>query len=189
MHPNLLYLFNSIHPLTEAAKSFLDAKIRVYEFSKKAYLLKEGQVCNDIYFIESGLIKSFYKKEDKEVTSWFMKENDIVISVKSFLKREKSYEYIQAIENSVVHAISHDDLDELYKVSLEFNIIGRIVTETYYVLSEERLFSMRKQKAEERFAFLLKEHPEIIQRAPVKDIASYLGISQETLSRIRSKMI
>jgi CRP-like cAMP-binding protein len=68
-------------------------------------VLKEGQVCDNIYFIEQGYLRSFYLKDGKEITAWFMKENDVIVSVNSFFKREPSYEYIQAIEDSILHYV------------------------------------------------------------------------------------
>jgi CRP-like cAMP-binding protein len=150
-------------------------------------LLKEGQVANYIYFIERGLVRSYYLKDGNEVCSWFMKEGDVIISVNSFFNRIPSYEYLQAIEDTTVYFIHYDQLQNIYKKFIEFNIVGRILTEKYYQLSEERLFLMRRQKASERYNHLLEHHPEILQRVPRTYIASYLGITLETLSRINKK--
>lgn len=116
-----------------------------------------------------------------------MKENDVIISVDSFYKRRPSYEFIQTIEETTVSYIHYDELQSLYIDFMEFNVIGRILTEKYYCLSEERLHAMRKQSALGRFRFLEANHPEIIQRTSLGQIASYLGVSLETLSRIRGK--
>ena len=116
-----------------------------------------------------------------------MKENDVFISVNSFFNRQPSQEYIETIEESTLCYIHYDELQKMYKDFIEFNVIGRVLTEKYYILCEERLQSIRKQKSEERYQFLLSYHSQILQRAPLKYVASYLGISLETLSRIRSK--
>lgn len=187
MNENLLHLFNSIIPLSMSLKERLSETLQTKDFKKNQLVLREGQVCNYIYFIENGFLRSYYLKDGKEITAWFMKENDIIISVNSFFKREPGYEYIQTIEDSTLHYIHYDELQKIYKDFVEFNIVGRVLTEMYYTLSEERLYGMRSQTAEERFAFLLDKHPEIIQRTPRSYIASYLGISFETLSRIRIK--
>ena len=183
----LLMLFNSIVPVSEPLRAQLSETLKTLVCPKKHYILKEGQISSHIYFIERGFVRSFYSKDGKEITCWFMKENDIIISVNSFYKRTPSYESIQSLEECVLHYIHYQELQHLYKEFVEFNIIGRILTENYYILSEERLFSMRKQSAEDRFRHLLQNHPEVIQRARLTDIASYLGISLETLSRIRGK--
>ncbi len=183
----MLKLFESIIPVSDDLKNTLAEKLITEIVPKRAILLREGQVCNNIYFIEKGFIRSFYLKEGKEITSWLMKEGDVITSVSSFFKREPGYEFIQSVEESTVHYLHYNELQNIYKHFIEFNIVGRVLTEKYYTLSEERLYSMRKQSAEERFAFLLDKHPELIMRAPRGYIASYLGISLETLSRIKNK--
>jgi CRP-like cAMP-binding protein len=189
MHSPLLHLCNSIIPLSDGLKERLISLLRVDTFPKKTLLLKEGQICNYIYFIEKGFVRSFILKDDQEITSWFMKENDVFISVDSFFNRQPGQEYIETIEESTLCYIHYDELQKMYRDFIEFNVVGRVLTEKYYVLCEERLQSMRKQKSEERYQFLLSYHPQILQRAPLKYVASYLGISIETLSRIRSKKI
>jgi len=184
MKEELLNLLNSIFPLSDELETELSFYLKFEQFPKKAHLLKEGQICNYIYFIEQGLVRSYYLKDENEVCSWFMKEGDVIISVDSFYNKKPGYESIQAIEDTTVYFINYDELQLLYKKFVEFNIIGRVLTEKYYQLSEQRLFSMRKQTASERYDFLLQHHAEIVQRVPKKYIASYLGVSVETLSRI-----
>ena len=118
-----------------------------------------------------------------------MKENDVIFSVESFLNQTPSYENIQTLEDSNLYYIEYDELQYLYNNCLEFNFIGRVLTEKYYKLSEQRLYSLRMQKANERYNFILNHFPQIILRVPSKYIASYLGISEETLSRIRASIV
>ncbi len=182
-----LKFFNSIIPISTELEQKLSDSLQTKKFPKKYLLHKQGQVCNYIYFIEKGFLRSYYINHDKEITGWFMKENDIIISVNSFFTRNPSYEWIQTIEESTLHYIHYDELQKIYKEFKEFNFIGRTLTEIYYTKSEERLYEMRCHTAKERFQFLLDKHPYIVKRAPVGSIASYLGISLETLSRLRSR--
>ena len=115
-----------------------------------------------------------------------MKENDVIISVFSFYKQVPSVEAIEALEDSVVHYISYKDLMELYEQYLEFNVVGRVLTTHYYMLSEERNFIMRKENAETRYHYFMDNYADLFQRIPLLHIASYLGVSAETLSRIRN---
>jgi len=115
-----------------------------------------------------------------------MEEGDFVISVLSFFRREPSNEYIEALEDGQLCGFHYDDLMYLYKTHLEFNIVGRIFTQEYFCLSEERLMSMRKRKAEQRYQDLLDKNPGLLNRVPLKDLASYLGLTPETLSRMRA---
>ncbi len=114
-----------------------------------------------------------------------MKEGDVIISVESFFNQIPSHENIQALEDSILYYIEYNELQFLYHEHPEFNFVGRKLVEKYYQLSEKRLLSLRMQKAAQRYSFVMDNFPQIIQRVPSKYIASYLGITEETLSRIR----
>jgi CRP-like cAMP-binding protein len=183
----LLFYLNSIHPLSPGLIEHLQGILKTKELPKKAYLLKQGSICTSISFIEKGLLRCFYDKDEKEVCSWFMKEGDVIISVESVFNQTISYENIQALEECTLHYINYNELQYIFRHFPEFNFIGRVLTEKYYTLSEQRLYSIRMQRAQERYQYLIDHFPEIIKRVPSKHIASYLSITEETLSRIRSK--
>jgi CRP-like cAMP-binding protein len=182
----LIFFLNSIRPLSKDTNDFLMSRLQFVEISKKSFVLREGDVCREIYFVTKGLLRCFYNKNEKDVSSWFMKEGDVVISVESFLKQTKSKENIQALEDCSLYYINYDELQLAYSNFSDFNTIGRILTEKYYLLSEQRLYSLRMQRASEKYLFLLNHFPQILLRVPLKYIASYLGITEETLSRIRA---
>lgn len=187
MSLTLITNLQNITPLSEPLCNKLEEIIQTKTFSKKELVVKEGDVSNCIFFIEKGFARSFYTKDGKDITAWFMAENDVIISVASFFTRIKSYENIEALEETTVHYIHYQELEELYRNFSEFNTTGRLLATHYYILSEERLYNMRKQTAEERYYFMLDKYPQLILRAQVSHIASYLGLTIETLSRIRSK--
>jgi hypothetical protein len=118
-----------------------------------------------------------------------MKEGDLIISVESFYQQKPSYESIQALEDCTLISQQYNELQEMYKRFLELNFIARVLTEKYYNLSEQRLYSIRMLRASERYKFLLDNYPELIQRVPSKYLASYLSVTEETLSRIKSKKV
>lgn len=183
----LLKYLNSIHPLSDNLKEYLSKTLKPKNLAKKDFLLKAGHISRDICFINKGLLRCFYLIDDKEVSSWFMKEGDVAISVKSFFQQRESYESIQAIEQSMLHYITYDELQFVYNTFPEFNFVGRVVTSIYYSLSEDRLYAMRMQRANDRYAYLMQHHSELILRVPSKFLASYLGITEVTLSNIKSK--
>jgi CRP-like cAMP-binding protein len=115
-----------------------------------------------------------------------MKEGDVIVSVESFFDQTVSNENIQALEDSILHYISYRDLQYAYREYPEFNFIGRILTEKYYKMSEKRIYSLRMQRAFEKYHNLIDHFPQLVQRVPCRHIASYLGITEETLSRIRA---
>jgi CRP/FNR family transcriptional regulator, anaerobic regulatory protein len=182
----LLYFLNSIHALSDGLQNYLFEILKTKELKKKDFLLKAGHVCRNVCFIEKGLLRCFYTKGDGEVSSWFMKEGDVIISIESFYQQKESYESIQAIEDSLVYFISYTELNYIYRTFPEFNFIGRVLTEKYYTLWAEQLYALRMQQATERYKWLMDHHPELILRVPAKYIASYLGIDETTLSKIKN---
>src|SRR5262249_39678860 len=118
--------------------------------------------------------------------AWFMKEGDLAISVKSFLLQVPGIEWIEALEDTVVHFISHAQLEELYSRWPEFNRIGRLLLQKYYILSEERNSSVKMHTAADRYQYLVDHYPELVRRVQAKHLAAYLGITMERLSVIKN---
>ena len=116
-----------------------------------------------------------------------MKESDFIISIVSFYTRQPAQEYIELLEDGLLWSLSFDQLQRLYQQYPEFNTVGRLLTEQYYILSEQRTINLRMQSAGERYQQLLADFPAIFQRVPLKYIASHLGLSPETVSRLRAK--
>lgn len=185
----LIQLLNTIQPLSSALKGHLEETIKTKELEKRSFVLKAGHVSRYVFFIQRGLLRCFYEKNNHEVCSWFMKEGDVMISVESFYLQKPSYESIEALEDCVVQYIEYAELQYIYRHFPEFNFIGRVLTEKYYTLSEQRLFSMRMQRSQDRYQYLLDNHPELILRVPAKYLASYLGIEETTLSKIKSRLV
>ena len=157
-------------------------------FVTKGTIIENQQcICNHLYFIKSGCLRGFHYHNGKEITAWFGFENDFATSTYSFVSRKPAIEIIEAIEDSSILEISYSDLQNIYKKYPEFNIIGRLLTEKYYIGLMERTLHLQYNSAKENYELLIENHPHIIKRISLGYIASYLGISQETLSRIRAK--
>lgn len=184
MNADLLTFLGAIEPLSTDLKQKLSSIVKKETFKKKSFLLREGQIDKHIFFIEKGLIRIYYIKDGMEWCSGLLDEGMVAVSVRSFFKRMPSYEYIQAIENTIVQYVTYDQLEYLYTNFPEFNIIGRKLITEYYVHSEDRNYLLRKQTAQEKVAFFRENLGHLLPRVPRKDIASYLGMSLETLSRI-----
>ncbi len=188
----LIALIETLQPISGEIKAALIQNLRRDVLPKKHWLLQPGQVSDRIYFIEEGVVRGYYIKQGvqgdgREVTSWFMREGDFIISILSFYSRQPAREYIELLEDSVVWSISYTQLQQLYHDFPAFNAVGRILTEKYYALSELRTQNLRMQTALERYDQLTKDFPDIFQRVSLKYIASHLGISPETLSRLRGR--
>ena len=155
--------------------------------SKGQYLLRSGADCTDIYFVESGLLRGFYFNDDKEITNWLALDGEFATSFYSFIARVPSLESIEVLETSELVQIPFASLQRIYTDFPETERIGRMLTENYYIRLEGRLLSMQFTTAKERYQQLLANNPLLLQRAQLGHIASYLGITQETLSRIRAQ--
>lgn len=184
---NIFQYLESIHPLPEGLPEHLERVLKKKTLSRREYLLRAGQVCRSIYFIEKGLLRCYAVQGTTEVCSWFMKEGDICISVESFFRQQYSHENIQALENAEVQYMNYEELQHIYKEYPDFNYTARVLTEKYYLLSEQRLLAMRMRRSHERYAWMMEYFPELLQRVPAKYIASYLGITEVMLSTIKGR--
>lgn len=185
---NLIYILDSIHPISTGLKLYLSSILQEQSLKKKSYLLKAGHISRRVCYVSSGLLRCYYTVDNSDISSWFMKEGDVIFSVESFLTQRPSYESIQALEDTIIYYISYDELQHIYKTYPEFNFIGRVLTEKYYVLSEQRVQSMRMLRSMERYDHLLEHNPDLIRRVPAKYLASYLGLTEVTLSKIKAKL-
>ncbi|HEX9510094.1 MAG TPA: Crp/Fnr family transcriptional regulator [Puia sp.] len=183
---SLFKYLRSIHPLSPGLRDHLEDIVKEKKLARKDYLLKAGQISGNIYFIQKGLLRSYYFKEGKEISSYFMKEGDICIAVESFFTQQYGQDNIQAIEDSVVHYISYEELQRIYRDFGEFNYIGRVLVERCYLLTVQRITAMWMQKAHDRYHWFAQNFPELLERVSAKYLASYLGITEVMLSKIKS---
>ncbi len=184
---NFINHLQSIYKLGLAAQTALRAHLKPKTLAKGDFLLKEGTVCHHLYFLETGCLRGFYNLDGKEITHWFGFENDFVTSFYSFITQKPSVENLQVLENSELWSISYESLMKLYDEFPEIERLGRMANEKYYIRLEERYVNFQFKTAAERYELLLEKMPHILQRVALGYVASYLGISQETLSRIRAK--
>lgn len=185
---NLVSKISELTHLSNEAADWLNANLVELSFKKNEEVLRSGKVCNHLFFIKSGMLCGYYLLESKEICNWLAVEGDFGTSYYSFISRQPSYESIQSVEETTVQAISFEKINELYNLFPETERAGRLILEEYYSRLEERLISVQFKSAKERYQSLSKNRPELIKRAPLGRIASYLGITQETLSRIRAEV-
>ena len=156
--------------------------------AKNDFLVSHGKRCRHLYFLQQGALRGYYSLEGKEITHWFGFENDFVTSFHSFITGQPAVENIQLLQGSILWGISRENLDSLLDRFPEIERLVRIVYENYYIRLEERFINSQFKSAAERYQNLLQQAPHIVERVPLGYIASYLGISQETLSRIRRRI-
>lgn len=158
------------------------------ELSKNNFLLKEGRVCNDYFFVEEGFMRAFaHDTGGNDITTNFYSVNQVVFEVSSFFNRTPSKENIQAIDDCTGWFITYDQLNNLFHNLPEFRDFGRSILVKGFAALKVRMLSMITETAEQRYDALIKTNPEIFQHAALKHIASYLGIADTSLSRIRKE--
>lgn len=172
--------------LTEPARSAFLAAWKPLQAPKNHFLVPEGRVCHHMYFLHKGVVRIFYHKEEREITEWLALDQSFFFSIRSFFEQVPTHLIIQALEPSELQAISHDDLMRLCDQHHSVEKLFRRMVTNSLLLSQVRMESIQFETAQQRYARLMEERPDILQRVPLAYIASFLGITQETLSRIRA---
>ena len=156
---------------------------------KGEYFIEKGKVCKQIAFISKGSFRTYYISDKADdITACFRTENSIVSSYRSFVCQEPSSLSIEALEDSELIVISYENLQRLYANSMAWLNIGRLIAEMEYMNMEEYASVLNNESAKEKYLRLLKEQGEVIHKATVESIASYLGVTRRTLSRIRQEI-
>ncbi|MFD1615621.1 Crp/Fnr family transcriptional regulator [Gelatiniphilus marinus] len=176
----------SLVPFTQTELQDILAHFKKESVSKNQILVRQGQICNALYFVEHGMGRSYYLNEGgKEITQWFFGVGKFMTSVDSFFQQSPSLYYLEVLEDSVLYRISKSDLDALFYKYPKMEKMGRLASTEMLTRVVNKLNAIQFQTARERYDYMLSEFPDIAYRVPLGHIASYLGMTQETLSRIR----
>ena len=172
-------------PLSESLKDSLRSVLCVERFGKGKLLLKCGSVCDRMHYIIKGLVHCYYGTKEKPETDYFMVESQFSISKYSFYEQKNSDQSIEALEDTITVSISNVALEMLYVKYPSFNYNGRKLTERYHVKSNIKTLVLRPRKALDRYNLLKQMAPELTERVIGKYLSAFLGIREETLSRIK----
>ena len=183
----LLAVLRSLHPVCPDVETYLQQHVTACSVRKRKMLLKEGATCENLYFILKGAVRGFMREGHKDITTWINVENQLVTSIFSLSGQSSAIENIQALENCELLVMTYADLEGLYRQYAESNTMARKVLEVYYADAESRAFIARLTKAENKYRHFLLHHQNLSNRIPLKYIASYLGMTLETLSRVRKR--
>lgn len=176
----------AISPLTAPVMSDYLAAWQCRDLEKDYHLLRENKVSDYFYFIENGSARIYYHKNNKEITEWIALDQQFFLSITSFFQRTPSHLNIHTLEPSRICMIHHTDFMALADKYHEVERLLRKMVTASLMLSQVRMDSIQFESAQQRYERLLNSFPEIVQRVPLTYIASFLGITLETLSRIRS---
>lgn len=173
--------------LTADAEKDICSLIIVEKVSKGHQIVKEGKVCSRLYFLAEGTARTFFYQKGKDITHWIYPNETVVTSWHSYYLRKPSVEYIELTEESVLVSLSYDDWQVLFDKYPELNRYGRLIMEQELAVIDDFYKGYYFLTAKEKYELLITSFPKITQIANLGHIASMLGISQETLSRIRGK--
>ncbi len=181
-------ILDTIYELPEVSKDNLKAYITELGYPKGYRLLNANKVERNIYFIKKGIVRAYTESSGDEITFWFGKEGDTVVSMRSYVCNKQGYENIELLEDSILYKLNVSALNRLFAEDICIANWGRKFAEQELLKTEERLIARQFKTATERYNDLLINNPELLQRIQLSYIASYLGITQVSLSRIRAKL-
>jgi CRP-like cAMP-binding protein len=183
--------FESISPYvrldSENKKALLQIMMR-HELPAGTVIISVDAVCNQVYYFEQGLARSFYWKDGKEITERFITENSFACSMYSYITKESDHRQVELLEPSVIWTMPYTELDKLYNTHHKIERLGRLLASLEVVEVYQRLNDLHFATAHERYQKFIHSNPSLLQRVSLGMIASYLGITQETLSRIRAQI-
>ncbi len=172
---------------TNREKELFEQAFTFLEIPKNFKLVDQGQVATELYFINKGVIRLYYTKGDEEITGFIFQENLFASSYDSFLRKVPSIQTLESLEPCELLVISYDRMQELYDTLPKINVLTRKVAEQRFINSQMILSSFLLDSPEERYRKFEAQHRDLLQRVPLKIIASYLGITPVSLSRIRKR--
>lgn len=175
--------------MTHDELDILESVLVPLKFAKNEKILNEGETCEQIYWIVKGLVRQYYFKNGKELTEYMATENTIVMSIESLFKERPSNQIIQALEPTVVYALPKKELEAVAMRSVNIQILYRKILEESLIISQQRADMLRFESAQDRYQKLVKSSPQLVLRAPLVYIASFLQMTPETLSRVRTAVL
>jgi CRP-like cAMP-binding protein len=162
------------------------AKWKLWVVPRDYYLVREQTVADYIFFLKKGMARIFYKKNGKEITEWIAPDKTFFLSITSFFDRKPGKLIIHTLEPSEVMGIHYNDLNALAMKYHDVETLYRKMLASSLILSQQRMESIQFETAEQRYKKLIENHPEFLKRVPLMYLASFLGVTLETLSRIRA---
>ena len=172
--------------MTHDELDLLESILVPMKFAKGAMVLNEGEVCKNIYYIDKGLLRQFYYKNDKELTEHLGVENTIVMCIESLFREEPTHLLVEALEPTIIYALPKQRLEQVALHNVNIQILYRKILEESLILSQVHADLVRVESAQDRYKKLCKLMPQVVLRAPLVYIASYLQMTPETLSRVRA---
>jgi CRP-like cAMP-binding protein len=184
----LLQNLKQITNLEPEEEVLFQKAFKPYFLKKNEYFLQTTEVNSKLGFLCKGLVRYFVFRNDEEATLEFTKEGEFVADYGSFISKEPSLQNIQALEDCEFLVINYDDLQQLYNISKNANLLGRIIIEHRFIIMVNQLLTVHRYSEEDRYRYFLTHYKDLVQRIPQYLIASYVGVKPQSLSRIRKRI-
>ena len=175
--------------MTHEELDLLESILVAKRYGKNEKILSEGETCENIYWIVKGLVRQFYYKNNKELTEYMATENTVVMCIESLFREQPSKLQIMAIEPTILYCLPKARLEAVAMKSVNIQILYRKILEESLILSQIHADMLRFESAIDRYQKLVKRSPQLVLRAPLVYIASYLQMTPETLSRVRTQTL
>ena len=185
MYPDLDRIFGKFGKLTPEQINDIHTRVQPLKLKRNQFFVEKGKMANYMAFINKGYLRVYFDYESDESTRDIPSVNSFTTAFSSFITKKPSFEVVRAITDCELLLIHRNDLNDLYQKYSVLQLIGRRIMEEMFVRMQKRMYSLLTQNAEDRYKTLLKEKPDFIQNIPLQYIASYLGITSQSLSRLR----
>lgn len=185
---NLTRLIKSFVELHDDELSFALPLLQVRKLKKGEFFLQEGKIASQIAFVNKGYLRVYYATDKVDITRDITPKHTFATGLPSYVNQTPSYEIIQAATPCELFVIKKDDIEKLYSKYQNWERFGRLLIQDMFVKAQARLYSFIAHDAETRYAQLLHEQPDMLLHVPLQYIASYLGVTQQSLSRLRRKL-
>lgn len=175
--------------MTHDELDILESVLVPMKYAKGEKILDEGEVCQYIYWVVKGLVRQYYYKNGRELTEYMAVENTVFMSIESLFREEPSHQIIHALEPTIVYALPKKELEAVAIKCVNIQMLYRKILEESLIISQRHADMLRFESAQDRYRKLVKTNPQIVLRAPLVYIASYLQMTPETLSRVRTAVL
>ncbi len=185
---NICDIISNIYPMPKASIDKLIVNLSEVAYTKGHHILEAGKNERNIFFVKKGIVRAYIPVNGRDITFWIGLEGSTVMSLKSYVNNEKGYETVECLEDTVLYVLKRDVIEALFLEDIHIANWGRKLAEFEFLQAEEKFIPLLFASATERYKALLKDNPHLLQRISLQHLASYLGITPVSLSRIRANI-
>lgn len=184
---NITKKIKEYYPVSNESQNLLTSCFKKHTFPSNTIIIRAGRLDREVYFIEKGMTRSYILDDGREITTWFSKEGDATCGSWDLYRNKAGFEYVETVEETMAYSISIEKLNELYESRIDIANWMRVLQQENFLRLQDIHISQLRLTAKERYEKLIKEYPDIFNRVNLGHIASFLGIAQPSLSRIRAQ--